>query len=126
MKFECRKCKNEIYVVNSKGLCINCIQKKQAKKDLNKTKQKVLIRDNFTCQECKRTLPNSYRMLNVCDDKGELICSKEVEEIFNKMYGKLEVHHIKPIYLGGTDYIENLITLCKECHNIKHKTRQQK
>lgn len=28
----------------------------------------------------------------------------------------LEVHHILPRKLGGTDHPENLITLCRKCH----------
>lgn len=34
-----------------------------------------------------------------------------------------EVHHIVPIYRGGTNQLENLITLCHECHRIRHLTR---
>lgn len=50
--------------------------------------QHVLERDFFTCQKCG------------CD-------AKELQ---------LEVHHIQPLYLGGEDQIENMITLCLECH----------
>ena len=30
---------------------------------------------------------------------------------------KLEVHHIQPLSKGGVNYSENLITLCKTCHD---------
>lgn len=33
---------------------------------------------------------------------------------------KLELHHIIPIYLGGTDDYYNLIYLCHECHMQMH------
>lgn len=31
------------------------------------------------------------------------------------------IHHIKPRAEGGTDYIENLVTLCYSCHMKQHK-----
>lgn len=30
----------------------------------------------------------------------------------------LEVHHIIPRIMGGTDTDDNLITLCKKCHEL--------
>lgn len=50
----------------------------------------ILHRDNYTCQCC-----------------GKKNC-------------RLEVHHIKFRSEGGTDDEENLITLCKECHDGVH------
>ena len=50
----------------------------------------ILNRDNYTCQCC-----------------GKKNC-------------RLEVHHIKFRRNGGTDDEENLITLCKECHDGVH------
>ena len=32
----------------------------------------------------------------------------------------LQVHHIIPLSLGGRNVMENLTTLCKECHQRKH------
>ena len=53
-------------------------------------REAVLHRDNYTCQCC-----------------GKKNC-------------RLEVHHIKFRRDGGTDDEENLITLCKECHDGIH------
>ena len=53
-------------------------------------REAVLHRDNYTCQCC-----------------GKKNC-------------RLEVHHIKFKSNGGTDDEENLITLCKECHDGVH------
>lgn len=52
-------------------------------------RQQVLERDRYTCQgrECR----------------GE--------------YKVLDVHHKIPLSKGGTDDLENLITLCSPCHN---------
>ena len=53
-------------------------------------REAILHRDNYTCQCC-----------------GKKNC-------------RLEVHHIKFRSNGGTDDEENLITLCKECHDGIH------
>ena len=59
------------------------------------TKEKVLNRDNYTCQYCKGKKKDS----------------------------KLEVHHIIFRSNGGSDEEENLITLCHTCHSkIHHNT----
>lgn len=50
-----------------------------------------LLRDNFTCQYCKK---------------------KNI---------KLEAHHIIPVCKGGKDSIKNLITLCNKDHTDLHK-----
>jgi hypothetical protein len=57
------------------------------------TKAYVLNRDNYTCQYCKGKSKNS----------------------------RLEVHHIVFRKNGGSDDAENLITLCKTCHDSLHK-----
>ena len=56
------------------------------------TKAKVLNRDNYTCQCCKRKRKDS----------------------------KLEVHHIIYRCNGGSDEVENVITLCHSCHFDLH------
>lgn len=52
-------------------------------------REEILRRDNLTCQ--------------ICGHK--------------KQRKNLEVHHIIPRAKGGTDSIENLVTLCKHCHD---------
>jgi len=59
-------------------------------------KQYVLKRDTYTCQSCKKK-------------------SKENVE--------LHVHHINFKSNGGTDTKNNLITLCKPCHDKLHKRK---
>lgn len=53
-------------------------------------KQFILARDNYTCQVCKR--------------KG----------------GKLKIHHLVYRSLGGTNTVDNLITVCSDCHTAKN------
>lgn len=56
-------------------------------------KQFILARDNYTCQVCKQT------------------------------GGKLKIHHIIYRALGGTNTVDNLITVCANCHTAKnHQT----
>jgi len=54
-------------------------------------RKKVFERDNFTCQKCK------------IQDKTAKI---------------LEAHHIIPLYLEENDNLDNLITLCYDCHHF--------
>ena len=59
-----------------------------------------LIRDNFTCQKCKKQrTTSSYR---------------------GKQAVRLEAHHIVWTSRGGKDSIHNLITLCEDCHDKVH------
>ena len=65
---------------------------KERNRVVNQTlRKKVFKRDNFTCQKCK------------IQDKTARI---------------LEVHHITLVYAGGTETIENVITLCNDCHHF--------
>jgi 5-methylcytosine-specific restriction endonuclease McrA len=52
-------------------------------------RKKALERDNFTCQKCK-----------LQDKTGKF----------------LEVHHVIPLYIKKIDTLDNLITLCHNCH----------
>jgi len=62
----------------------------------NRVKITILRRDSFTCQDCGRTY-------------------KEIGRGKNRRSG-LEVHHIVPRTLGGTDHPGNLKTVCMSCH----------
>ncbi len=70
-------------------------------------KEKVLKRDRYICQECgiAEIRPRRYERL----------------EAHNARNPMLDVHHIKPICEGGLEFDqENCITLCHECHLLKH------
>ena len=67
-------------------------------------RKKILIRDNYLCQECKRYHRHTADGLPRMADVG---------------------HHIKP-YETHPDLAlkkENLISLCSSCHNKKHPER---
>lgn len=38
----------------------------------------------------------------------------------------VDIHHIKYRSQGGTDDIENLICLCRNCHNLAHENKISK
>lgn len=59
----------------------------------------VLVRDNYTCQDCGWT----HEQWNRSDPRH------------------LEAHHIKPHAAGGENTTDNLITLCNICHDVRHK-----
>lgn len=56
---------------------------------LQKIRDRILLRDEYTCQRCGCVSVN------------------------------LEVDHIIPLHLGGADSDENRQSLCHECHEIK-------
>jgi 5-methylcytosine-specific restriction endonuclease McrA len=63
---------------------------KTNRKPLGSLRQKILERDNYTCQICHRKLPAD----------------------------QLIIDHIIPISFGGTNDESNLRTVCRECHKL--------
>jgi len=61
-------------------------------------RKQVFERDNFTCQKCK-----------LKDESTKI----------------LEVHHIIPLVFNGEDEINNLITLCADCHKFAPNNKQE-
>jgi|SRR3989338_3486643 len=54
-------------------------------------RKKAFERDNHTCKKCG------------LQDKEAI---------------RIEAHHIIPLYAGGKDELDNLITLCFDCHHF--------
>ena len=48
------------------------------------------------------------------------ICQKCGKDLFYCKEGSGQVHHIRPLSIGGTNEIKNLIFLCTECHKKIH------
>ena len=70
-------------------------QSKKARNSMSKSlREKILNRDNRTCQNCKKTA-ESFREI------------------------KLHIDHIIPVSKGGTDNEDNLQVLCSSCNLIK-------
>ena len=65
-------------------------------KSWNSTSAKAKARDGFKCRRCGA--------------KGKKIGGT----------AQLETHHIKSKNKGGSDNLNNLITLCSRCHSKKH------
>lgn len=61
---------------------------------------KALCRDRYTCQEC------GYHGNDDVITYGDKVDGKR----------SLVAHHIKPKKQGGTDSLENLVTVCAPCH----------
>ena len=90
---------------------VDCTKNFWAEHDKSLTWQgqrfKALKRDNYTCQKCGNKYSTIYKGLS----------GKEIEA---EMDGKLEVDHIKPVSIGGDSLdLDNLQTLCIDCHKIK-------
>lgn len=71
--------------------------KRPSKAIIKKVNIKILKRDDFQCQICKR---KKY------PDKKDL---------------RLTVHHILPLDRGGKWIDSNMVSLCSRCHNKLHK-----
>lgn len=68
---------------------------------------RVLRRDNYTCQDCGIEFgKRSRKVFDSTLKRGKGGYRKE----------SLEVHHIIPRSLGGSDHPGNLKTLCPSCH----------
>ncbi len=61
-------------------------------------RRKTFERDNFTCKKCG------------LEDKRAI---------------KIEAHHIAPLCCGGKDEIENMITLCSDCHHYYPNKKEE-
>jgi len=65
----------------------------------NLVRIEVYKRDNYTCQECG----------------VHCISRKEADKI--KTYSSvIQCHHVIPYHKGGTNSLDNLLTLCLSCH----------
>ena len=64
---------------------------------------RVLCRDDFKCQLC-----------------GEVGWFVNEYDIVLPSPECLDVHHKVPVADGGTDHIDNLVTLCRDCHKMIH------
>jgi 5-methylcytosine-specific restriction endonuclease McrA len=51
------------------------------------------------------------------DDSRCRLCLEHQDDLKKQ----LQVHHIRPVEMGGRDRFKNLISLCDLCHRIVHK-----
>lgn len=84
---------------------------------------KKVTNSNYKKQERKRK-NGKYRhgvpidlktLVQERDQKTCRSCLNEIEQY------SMQVHHIKPVSVGGSDSLDNLILLCKPCHSEVHK-----
>jgi len=113
---KCKKCNlNEIWMAHSKvgKYCLSCgIETRKPKKGelqgVNKTREKVRIRDNHTCQDCGKKWEK---------DKRRFDCHH-----LNGLCGKKSRKYDRVSDMGG------LITLCHKCHfnRPEHRVKRKK
>lgn len=78
-------------------------QVRQVPQGLKKNRLAAFVRDGFTCQAHRVGLPAC-----TCDTLTDLT-----------------IHHLVPRAQGGSDDLDNLLTLCRACHDLYHRLGMQ-
>lgn len=66
-------------------------------------------------------LLNDKRRKNLAGIKKDLIEEKGACEICGYHFKPiLQIHHIEPLHVGGSDELTNLAILCPNCHKMIH------
>jgi 5-methylcytosine-specific restriction endonuclease McrA len=82
----------------------------------NAIKYECFERDHHTCQKCGT--PEYRRFFDYVENpKSGGYCIKFITHTITI---DLECHHILPIKDGGDNNLENLVTLCYDCHKEEH------
>lgn len=90
--FCCKECSQDFHRIVTWGRTRNAYS------------NQIVYRDNLTCQDC-----------------GLFMAYKNEFGIYIPSDCGAEVHHIKPVQYGGTDNPDNLVTLCHNCHQNRHR-----
>jgi len=92
--------------------CTNlCRAEWYAKTSLPALRDKVLARDNYTCQKCGR---KEGMVIGYEEKRGPL---GNLPPVKVPIFLTMEVHHIIPIQRGGNEFDpDNCTTLCIDCH----------
>ena len=81
-------------------------------------KEAIKKRDGHKCIECGRDTPCIVQRERKWKYKGQVEVTR-----WEVPFG-LEVHHIIPLNKGGREFDpDNCVTLCYECHKVKHHKR---
>jgi len=97
--------------------------------DWSKIRERVMARDSYTCQDCGRSRGSTttiFRFVRRSNFRLSQPFPKDPRRWW-KFVGRsevevpleLEVHHIIPISEGGSEFdLNNLVTLCFDCHHL--------
>ena len=83
----------------------------------------VFARDGYKCVDCGR----GYRTKSATPFVSRHFVENALGDNHKPIqYGivmdrvALQIHHIKPVSLGGTSAKRNLVVLCTKCHGARH------
>lgn len=76
----------------------------------NTISRECFNRDNYTCQNCHKNLAQLQKDM----------VSEYGKKVWSPVHYNLECHHIIPISMGGSNKLDNLVTLCGKCHRAEH------
>lgn len=85
----------------------------------------LLIASGSRCRACREayrgaaartTLPAAVKQRDGyrCVDCGE----------FETRTQRLQAHHVLPLSEGGSNTLDNMVTLCTACHKARHRARR--
>lgn len=87
-------------------------------------KHRKLVERNYDRYTRDRSVRRKYngawRKIRAGYAKAHPFCEQCYRE--GRMTEMAEVHHIKPLSIGGTHEEDNLMSLCRSCHNKAHYT----
>jgi len=84
------------------------------KKRYRKKNKEKILEYNRIYKRVSKSSPSKQRKEEIIKSRGG-VCEK------CKGKERLNVHHIKPRWLGGTNREDNLLVLCWDCHMIWEK-----
>lgn len=103
------------------------IQVNESLRDSSEQRQKRLAKKSNKVKVVYRLVQDYYRDPDIVAEalhRAQGVCEKcEKKAPFAKRTNGepyLEVHHIKPLSQGGLDTLENVISLCPNCHRELH------
>ena len=102
----------EIKDISEDGICIICKKSFKRKNNQQCFCSQACIRRKRRNLEITKALNREYFL-----EKFNFTC----QDCGSENNGNLELHHIMPLYKGGSDSSDNITCLCDVCHKKIHK-----
>ena len=87
-------------------------------------KKRIYQTYNYTCQVCGYCINEEIANFEEYE-KPKFIDLKEYYKARSVLLSKIQIHHILPLSNGGKNNQNNLLLLCKSCHEEIHNLESQ-